>query len=292
MQIIMLFFWTLSFLSWNCSDSKQSLSADAAISDSQFRVASYNIRYRADADEASGNGWDLRKGPLAKLIVSHEFDLVGTQEGYDSQLEDLKSLMPGFSYVGHRYGGDKVKHNCAIFYKTSLFEVLDSGVFWLSETPDVPSIGWDANDQRICQWIKFKVKKTGKSFYFFNAHFYWRLKIAKEESGPLMARKIKEIAGDAPLICTGDFNSTVETPQIIAIKKVLSDAYDITKKPREGVENTNMSGGVFQGQPVNRIDYIFLSRHFTVEDYKVISDMYNDNRYPSDHLPVTSLLTF
>ena len=292
MQIIMLFFLALSFLSWNCSDIKQVLPVDAGIKKNQFRVASYNIRYLADADEASGNGWDLRKEPLAKLILSHQFDLVGTQEGYDKQLEDLKSLMPGFSYVSYRYGGTKVNHNCAIFYRTSLFEVLDSGVFWLSETPDIPSIGWDANDQRICQWVKFRAKRTGKSFYFFNAHFYWRLKIAKEESGPLMARKIKEIAGDAPLICTGDFNSTAETPQIIAIKKILSDAHDITKDPREGVENTNMSGGVFQGQPVNRIDYIFLSRHFIVEDYKVLSDMYGDNRYPSDHLPVTSLLTF
>ena len=106
-----------------------------------------------------------------------------------------------------------------------------------------------------------------------------------------MARKIKEIAGDAPVICTGDFNSTVETPQIVAIKKVLTDAYEISQTPRKGVDGTNLSGGVFQGEPVNRIDFIFLSRHFKVEDYKVVSDTYGDNRYPSDHLPVTSLLT-
>lgn len=258
-----------------------------------FRVATYNIRYDADADEQSGNGWDLRKGAVSDVIQNHEFDVVGTQEGDAEQLAALKNLLSGFDYVGHPYGGSKGDlHNCATFYRTALFDVLDSGVFWFSETPDEPSIGWDASDRRICHWTKFKVKATGKVFFFFNAHFYWRLEVAKRESGPLLVRKVKEIAGETPAICVGDFNSTAETPQIQAVKTLLRDAYDHSKTPRQGVENTNLGGGIFQGKPVNRIDYIFLSPHFEAEDYRVISDVYNPDRYPSDHLPVTSLLTF
>lgn len=267
-------------------------SPDPLANESQFRVAAFNIRYAAEADEQSGNGWNLRKGPVSEVIRAHRFDVVGTQEGNASQLTDLKALLPDFDYIGHPYGGKGDLHNCATFFRTSLFEVLDSGVFWFSETPDKPSIGWDATDRRIAHWTKFKVKDTGKEFFFFNVHFYWRLEIAKRESGPLLVRKIEEIAGETPVICVGDFNSTSETPQIQAIKSLLHDAYDRTITRRQGVENTNMGGGVFQGEPKNRIDYIFVSPHFQVKDYRVLSDRYDDDRYPSDHLPVTSLLAF
>lgn len=291
MQTSLLYLYTLLLTFLNCGDRGGEL-RQPPIDGNRFRVAAYNIRYAAEADEQSGNGWDLRKGPLAEVILTHQFDLIGTQEGMGRQLTDLKGLLPGFDYIGHPYGGKEDLHNCATFYRAELFEVLDSGVFWFSETPDVPSIGWDATDRRICHWTKFKAKKTGKAFYFFNVHFYWRLEVARMESGPLLVKKIKEIAGEAPVICVGDFNSTVETSQIRAVKGLLSDAYDVSRTPREGVENTNLGGGIFQGISKNRIDYIFLTPHFEVEDYKVLSDTYKGDRYPSDHLPVTSLLSF
>jgi endonuclease/exonuclease/phosphatase family metal-dependent hydrolase len=257
-----------------------------------FRVAAYNIRYAAEADEISGNGWNLRKKPLAQLILKHEFDIIGTQEGDGKQLEDLKALLPAFDIVAHPYGGKGDLHNAAILYKRDLFELVDSGVFWLSETPDVPSIGWDASDRRVSNWAKFRDKRSGKEFFFFNVHFYWRKHIAKEKSGPLMVRKIKEIAGNAPVIVTGDFNSRPETSQIAAMKEIVNDAYDVSVSERQGVEGTGFPGGVFQGEPGGRIDYVFVSPGIRVLDYKVVSDRYNDDRYPSDHLPVTSLIEF
>ncbi|AWW29662.1 endonuclease [Echinicola strongylocentroti] len=256
-----------------------------------FRVASYNIRYNPPSDEESGNGWDVRKGPLSELILRHRFDLVATQEGDEGQLANLMELLPGFDYVGFPYGGNDM-HLCATLYKKDLFSVIDKGVFWFSETPEVPSIGWDATDRRICTWTKFNVKGTEKEFYVFNVHFYWRLEIAKKESGPLLAKKIKEISNGTPVIVMGDFNSTENTSQIKAIKETVMDAFDVTQSPREGVIGTNLGGGVFQGNVKNRIDYIFVSSEFTVEDYKVISDTYGTGKYPSDHLPVTSMVSF
>src|SRR5690606_7802490 len=101
-------------------------------------------------------------------------------------------------YVAHPYGGTGDLHNVAILYNPDKFVLLESDVFWLSETPNVPSTGWDASDRRVCQWAKFKEKNTGKVFYYFNAHFYWRKHTAKQESGPLVVSKIKEIAGELP----------------------------------------------------------------------------------------------
>lgn len=257
-----------------------------------FRVAAYNIRYNAQMDLESGNAWDLRKEPLARLIRQHGFDIVGTQEGDAGQMKDLKELLPAFDIVAHPYGGKGDLHNAAILYKRHLFELIDSGVFWLSETPEAPSIGWDASDRRICNWAKFRDKLSGKEFFFFNTHFYWRKEIARKESGPLMVKKIKEIAENAPVIVTGDFNSRPETSQIAAMKEVVKDAYNATKTGRQGVEGTGFPGGVFQGKPGGRIDYIFVSSQISVLDYKVLSDTYNQDRYPSDHLPVTSFIEF
>src|SRR5690606_19046133 len=140
-------------------------------------------------------------------------------------MDDLKELLPAFDIVAHPYGGKGDLHNAAILYKKDRFELLDSGVFWLSETPEVRSIGWDASDHRVCNWGKFREKFSGKEFFFFNTHFYWRKEIARKESGPLMAIKIKEIAGDSPTIITGDFNSRPETSQIAAIKEVVNDTH-------------------------------------------------------------------
>ncbi|MFD1770479.1 endonuclease/exonuclease/phosphatase family protein [Sphingobacterium suaedae] len=257
-----------------------------------FKIASYNIRYAADQDEKSGNSWQIRKIPLAGLIQRHQFDIVGTQEGNSAQLLELQALLPEFDFIADPYGGKGDLHNTAILYKKDTFLALDSGVFWLSDTPDVPSIGWDASDRRICQWVKFKDKKSGKEFFVFNAHFYWRKQTAREKSGPLVARKIKAIGGNYPIILLGDLNSTSTTKQIAALKRGLKDSYEVTETPRKGIEGTAFPGGVFQGIPKNRIDYIFVTPKVRVMDYEVISDVYDTDRYPSDHLPVSSVILF
>ncbi|MFZ4262745.1 endonuclease/exonuclease/phosphatase family protein [Sphingobacterium sp. HJSM2_6] len=258
-----------------------------------IHASSYNIRYNGKADVESGNGWDIRKFEVAKLIQRHGFDMVGTQEGDFAQMKELNSLMPEFKHVAKPYGGKTNDiHTCSILYKDALFELLDEGVFWLSQTADVPSIGWDATDQRICQWAKFKIKESGKIFYFFNAHFYYQKKEARLQSGALMVRKMKEIAGDHSIICTGDFNSTVEKTQIKQIKAHYLDAYDVSIAARKGVEGTNIAAGVFTGPSKGRIDFVFISKDIQVLNYEVYSDVYDGSRYPSDHLPVGVTLKF
>lgn len=258
----------------------------------KLKVSSYNIRYAAKADIETGNGWEVRKQHVANLITTHNFDIVGTQEGNDAQLADLKAHLPAYNFVGHPYGGANNKtHNCAIFYKKERYTMLDQGVFWLSETPDLPSIGWDADDQRICYWAKFKELETSLEFYFFTTHFYWRYQTARLNSGPVLVAKMKEIAGDAPTISTGDYNSLPSSSQIRAILVKLQDAYHVTETLPVGPVGTNLGGGVFWGEPTGRIDYIFVSNHFKVKNYAVLTDSYNNGRYPSDHLPVSAELS-
>jgi len=251
--------------------------------DLSLRVATYNLRMDTNAD--SLNAWTYRKDNVKALIRHHNMDIVGTQEGFLHQLQGISELSE-YAYTGAgRDDGLTAGEHSAIFYKKDRFEILESGDFWLSETPDTPGKGWDATCcNRICSWAKFKEKKTGKTFYVFNVHFDHQGRIARQESGKLMVKKMQEIAKDNPVICTGDFNSTPDTEQIKLLSTFLNDARIVTKSPPygpEGTFNRRFANPIAPG----RIDYIFVSNNFNVLTYASLTD--NDGRYyPSDHLPV------
>lgn len=252
-------------------------------------VAAYNLRMDTSSDGV--NAWPNRKEDVKALIQYHEFDIIGTQEGFKHQLDDLLEI-PGFAYIGGgRDDGKDAGEHSAIVYKTERFQVLDSGDFWLSETPDKPGLGWDATCcNRIASWAKFKDKNTKKQFYVFNVHFDHQGVVARLESGKLMEQKVKEIAKDAPVIMTGDFNSTPDTEQIKSLSSFLHDAYTVTKMPPYGPVGTS-NGFRFTAPLKNRIDYVFVSDHFEVRKYAALSDS-KEQRYPSDHLPVVAAVSF
>jgi len=256
---------------------------------SEIRVASYNLRMDTSSD--SLNAWPHRKENVKALIQYHDFDIIGTQEGFVHQINDLLE-MPGFASIGAgRDDGKAAGEHSAIVYKTDLFEVVDSGNFWLSETPDTPGLGWDATCcNRIASWGLFKDKITKREFYVFNVHFDHQGVVARQESGKLMVKKIKEIAQGKPVICTGDFNSTPDTEQIVGMSALLDDAYKVTKSPPYGPVGTT-NAFRFNAPMKNRIDYVFVSKDFEVRKYAVLTDALNQ-RYPSDHQPVVATLRF
>jgi endonuclease/exonuclease/phosphatase family metal-dependent hydrolase len=246
-------------------------------------IATYNLRYNNPGD--SLNAWPNRKENVKALIGFHEFDIFGTQEGLIDQIKDIAELNE-YAYLGKgRDDGKEAGEHSAIFYKKSRFQLLQSGDFWLSETPDKPGKGWDATCcNRICSWAKFKDLQTKKDFYFFCVHFDHQGVIARKESGKLMVKKIKEIAGNSTAICVGDFNSTPETEQIAAMQTILKDARQVSQTVPYGPEGT-FNAFKFDAPMKTRIDYIFVSPSIKVLKYGVLTDAKNQ-RYPSDHQPV------
>ena len=251
----------------------------------EIRVAAYNLRL--DTPNDGVNAWPNRKENVKALILYHDFDIVGTQEGFSHQLKDLCE-MPGYAYIGAgRDDGLSGGEHSAILYKTGRFKLLDSGNFWLSETPDQPGKGWDPTCcNRICLWAKFRDAHTKKIFFVFNVHFDHQGVVARRESGKLMVQKIREIAGNSPVIFTGDLNSTPETEQVQTIQTILNDSYRVTVMPPYGPVGT-FNGFRFDAPLNNRIDYIFVSPHFLVSKYAVLTDA-REQRYPSDHMPVVA----
>lgn len=254
-----------------------------------INVASYNLRLETIHD--GENTWSLRRDFVKELIIYHEFEIIGTQEGFHNQITDLLEI-EGWKYTGGgRDDGINKGEHAAILYKEDRFELLQFGDFWLSETPDIPSKGWDATCcNRICSWGKFKDKKSRKTFFIFNVHFDHEGVKAREESGYLMTKKIKEIVGSYPVVLCGDFNSTPETKQIQHISSQLNDSYLISELPPYGPVGT-FNDFKIDAPLKDRIDYIFVSDHFKIHKYGTLTD-FKKGRFPSDHLPVAVSLSF
>ena len=252
----------------------------------QMNIISFNIRVKNPND--GENAWPNRVAMVTGLLRFHDPDIFGLQEAIYNQITDIKSALPKYEWFGVGRDDGKIAGEFSpVFYNPTKFILLDHGTFWLSETPEHPSIGWDAALNRIVTWGKFQSKVTGKRFFVFNTHFDHIGVEARKNSAVLIRKKIEEMIDgkNFPVILTGDFNLTPEQEPIIILKKYLSDSREITEEPPYGPV------GTFNGFDLNadlssrRIDYIFIKGNIQVLDYAALTDS-NDHRYPSDHLPV------
>lgn len=260
---------------------------------SDLTVASYNIRWNSPDDGV--NKWEDRKEWLTKSIRFFEIDIVGAQEVTYSQLMDMEKLLPNHHFIGEGRGGGKNGEYSPIFYAKDRFELLDSNTFWLSETPKITaSKGWDAALPRIVTWAKFKDKKEGKTFYFFNTHFDHRGEMARQKSAELISAKIKEIAGDQSVVLSGDFNTAPNSePHKILLRDQIKDAFfNLNKDQIYTPGYTFNSWDVEVSGDRYRIDYVF----YKGEDlhpvkYQVL-DGQRGRRFISDHFPVIVEFTY
>ena len=249
------------------------------------KISSFNIRM--DTPNDGDDAWPNRKEMVKGIIRFHDLDIIGTQEGFKHQLDDILEL-PDYAYVGGGWGDGKDKgEHSAIIYRKDKYEVIENGDFWFSETPNIPGKGWDATCcNRICSWAKFKVIKTGKEFYVFNSHYGHQGQVARKNSSLLLLEKIKEIAGDFPVFATGDFNATPDSEPIQTLSKsgFLLDSYMITKEPPYGTVGT-FNSYQLNAPMKNRIDYIWVTSGIEVKKYGVLNDVHYGH-FPSDHFPV------
>ncbi len=265
-----------------------------------FRVMSFNIRLPVQSDGI--NYWDLRRPLVASTIRYHEADIIGVQEAFRRQLDEMTTDLPEYGWFGLcRTDGsvlpDPDGEFSAILYRKDRFERLDGNTFWLSETPEVAgSKGWDAAFPRIVTWAKFKDMKSGKLFFYFNTHFDHMGEQAREESARLILQKINEIAGKEPVILSGDFNSTDTSKpyQLLTDQQStygMTDALYVSKSPHHGPLGSFSSSFTLPGVGDYRIDFMFIRNRITVLKHAILSDSW-DGRLPSDHLPVLAELQF
>jgi endonuclease/exonuclease/phosphatase family metal-dependent hydrolase len=267
------------------------ISFSSVISGQSLKLMTYNIRLDVASD--GENAWPNRKEYWAAQLSFYEPDIFGIQEALPHQVTDIAGLLPKYNYVGIGRDGIGKGESSNIFFKKDQFKVLQENTFWLSETPDKISKGWDAALNRVCTYVLLKDSKTKQVFWIFNTHLDHIGEVARTNSIQLILTKIKELnTKNYPVFLMGDFNSEPTEERIINLKKQMNDSYEISAEKPFGPSGT-FNAFKHNEAVVKRIDYIFLSQNspFKVRKCAVLSDS-KDLRYPSDHLPVSIEVSF
>ena len=263
-----------------------------------LRVMTFNIRYDNPAD--GPDAWPNRRDRVAGLVRFHGADVVGVQEALLHQLRELDARLPGFARVGvGRADGREGGEFSAILYRADRLDMLATGTFWLSPTPEVAgSKGWDAAIERVATWARFRDRATGCTFVHLNTHFDHIGERAREESARLVRLRLASLASGSPglpVVVTGDLNVPptsvayrIFTRDTIAgAVAPLADAFHVTRTPHYGPRSTWTAFKAIE--PDRRIDYVLVSPGVAVEAHGILSDRWDD-RFPSDHLPVLAAI--
>ena len=266
-----------------------------------LKVMSFNIR-NSNAPDGE-NAWPRRKEWAMGILREAKIDIAGLQEVTGLQRGDIAKLLPEYEIYGITRDPDNANgESTSVLFYRDRFKLLDKGTFWLSETPDKADLrGWDAACRRTVTWIKLQEKKTDDVFFFFNTHFDHRGVKARAESAWLLRRKIPQIAGDLPVILSGDFNTrpTSEPYRTLTAKPKegaasqkgpdiqLFDTRLLTSTPAKGPDSSCF--GFRKSLTGSRIDFIFISEGIKVQNF-TIDDQTREGRFPSDHLPVWSTI--
>ena len=253
----------------------------------EIKVISYNIRTLANDGEHS---WKYRQHATRNMLNRHQPDVFGLQEAMVAHLKYIDKFFPQYKRVGvGRDNGKMGGEVMAIYYNTERFDLLESGTFWLSETPEEVSKGWDAACFRTATWVRLRDKETRRKFYYVNTHLDHRGKVAQTESIKLIIEKIKQIAGErATVILGGDFNVVPEDEIFEPLNQFMHSART-TAIVADEKGTFNMFGGV---KDVYVIDHIFYrGRRVECKEYHVLDGDYGAP-FISDHYPLEVVLSF
>jgi endonuclease/exonuclease/phosphatase family metal-dependent hydrolase len=261
-----------------------SLTLHASRASETLRVMTFNVRLPMASD--GPERWEARRDLFVWTIREQHPDVFGTQELYKEQGDYVVSKLPGYTWFGMGRKGNDGDEHMGVFYRRDTLRVLQSGNFWLSDTPDVPgSITWGNIFPRMVTWAKFQTK-DGRSFVLYDTHLPYREQdeAIRERCAALLLKRIGELPANEPFVLTGDFNTDPESGVHRMMTEHLQDAW-LVALHRSGPEKTFHN---FTGTPDQRIDWI-LVRGFEVEDVRTVTT-HDGKLYPSDHFPVVTEL--
>ena len=265
-----------------------SSAADKQEKDYDLKVISYNIRMGAAKDGT--NSWEFRYPATALMIEDQKPDVFGLQEAFSYQVRFIAENFKDYDNVGvGRDNGKDKGEFMSIFWNKKTVKMIKWGTFWLSETPEKPSMGWDAACKRTATWALMKDKRTGKMFYFVNTHLDHKGKEAQRKGLELIVSRIDEINPKGfPMVLTGDFNIKPDNTALKGLEERMQSARKIAPKTDNAATFNNW--GKAKADMV--IDYIYVSGFSACREYHTINEKYGDWKYISDHYPIYAKLIF
>ena len=260
----------------------------ASAQSSELKVMSYNIRLGSATDGT--NSWMYRCPATLEMLEDQKPDVVGLQEALRDQVMFIEEFTKDYDYVGvGREDGKKEGEHMAIFWNKKTVKLMKWGTFWLSETPEKPSMGWDAACYRTATWALMKDKRTGEKFYFVNTHLDHVGAEARKNGLKLIVERIGQINPEGyPMVLTGDFNIKPSAPEL----KDLDACMKSTRKVALTTDSHNTFNNWGKAKSDMIIDYIYISGFSSCLEYQTVTKKYNDRKFISDHYPITARLIF
>ncbi len=268
----------------------------------ELSVISFNIRVMGGLSELiNPNSWSRRRSATPAMIKDYCPDIFGVQEALSDQLTYVGDNLTNYSYVGvGREDGKEISEITdreesgeimAIFYNTSKIKLLEWGTYWLSETPEEPSISWEADYKRTMTWARMETKYSGRKFFYVNTHLDNHSGTAREEGLKLIVNKIAEMNTDnLPVVLTGDFNVTPDNSVLgVLVDAEMLDART-TATTTDDLATFNGFGAADESPRV--IDYIYYRGFSSCPEYETIVKQYANVQYISDHYPIVARLMF
>lgn len=259
--------------------------AEAVLSQ-DMTIMSYNVKISGDGLRDP----EKRAPIIIETILTEAPDSFGLQEADKAWVERIAAGLTDYAYIAkYRDDGVSEGESSAVFYLKDKYELVDSGSFWLSETPDEASMGWDAVCNRITSYAILKNKETGFVYAHFNTHLDHEGAVAQAESIALISSYIAEIAPDIPVVLTGDFNFPEGCHNYENVLKTgLKDSKYMAAEFDDHATYHGYHVVITDNKP---IDYIFVNGYCSsVKSYKINSD-FNHHILASDHFPVTVEMT-
>ncbi|HIW66278.1 MAG TPA: endonuclease/exonuclease/phosphatase family protein [Candidatus Alistipes intestinipullorum] len=251
-----------------------------------IKLISYNLRNGRAQD--GPNAWEKRRPATVRMLREEAPDLFGVQEAYLDQLQYIDSECPQYARVGvGRDDGAEEGETMAIYYLTSRFELLDSGTFWLSETPDEVSRGWDGACNRTATWVELRDRETGREFFYFNTHLDHMGEVAREEGIKLLVARIRALVGKSPVIAGGDFNTPVDSPIFKPLTRYMKSARAMA--PKSDHKGTFNGFGSAPSSIV--IDHLYFRGGLKCLEFRTLDGNYGVP-YISDHYPIELVFAY
>lgn len=275
------------------AQARASTHPDTMIPSHAISTMSFNVRYGTAADR--GNSWQYRKQAVVEIIRKNNPDLLGVQEALAFQMKYLEKNFTEYDAVGDgRDDGESSGEHTGIFFRKSRFEALSSGTFWFSETPRVPgSSHWGNRHPRICTWVRLSDRETGQVFSVYNVHLDHGSRLSREKSIAMLIERMSRRPNEH-VILMGDFNSVESSRALRTLTTTSTTQRFWIDTFREIHPNALRCGTItwFTGLRFGpRIDYILATSGTRVHNARIIHGRI-DGRLPSDHFPVSALVSF
>ena len=249
-----------------------------------LKVMSFNVRTSVKDDGT--NSWEFRKPATPAMLNEEKPDIFGVQEAQADQLAYIASECPDYIPFGEgRDGGEEGEH-AAIFYNRNILELVDGGTWWLSETPDTVSRGWDAKYPRTATWGLMKDLRNGKQFYFVNTHLDHKGAQARKNGLKLIVEKTRGMNPEIPLILTGDFNVEPGDECLEDLDREMQSARAVAK-----ITSDKPSCNHYKTS-TEMIDYIYFIGFEKADKFDVLDKEYAGVPYISDHYPIVATLIY